>query len=570
MILVLDNAESLLDPQGAGAREINATVEELSQFETVCLCVTSRISTVPRHCKRPVIPTLSMESACDVFYAIYDNGGRSDIISNLLRRLEFHALSITLLATTASHNMWDYDRLAREWDTHRTQVLRTDYDESLAVTIELSLASPTFCKLGPDARDLLGVIAFFPQGVNEDNLDWLFPTISDGKNMFDKFCSLSLTYRSNRFVTMLAPLRDHLCLKDPMSSPLLQKTKECYFTRLSVHVDPAEPGFDEARWIISEDTNVEHLLDVFTVIDAASVVIWETCASFMRHIYWHKPRLVVLGPKIEGLPDDHPSKAQCLVRLSLLFHMLGNNAERKRLLIHSLKLQREGGDSAEVARTLRNLSDANRMLGLYKEGIDRAKEALEIYERLNNIPGQVTSLDRLARLLCADNQLHAAESTALRAINLLPNKSVNDQYLATKCHHILGNIYRSKGEPGAAIKHLETALATASQFNWHADEFWIHHSLANVFLGERKFGDARTHVEQVKLHATNNTRYMGRAMELQARLWLGERRFEEARSEALGAIDVLGKAGSMKDVERCRKILKDIEQEMKKPVIFGE
>jgi len=284
MILVLDNAESLLDPQGAGAREINATVEELSQFETVCLCVTSRISTVPRHCKRPVIPTLSMGSACDVFYAIYDNGGRSDIISNLLRRLDFHALSITLLATTASHNMWDYDRLAREWDTHRTQVLRTDYDESLAATIELSLASPTFCKLGPDARDLLGVVAFFPQGVNEDNLDWLFPTISDGKNMFDKFCSLSLTYRSNGFVTMLAPLRDHLCLKDPMSSPLLQTTKECYFTRLSVLVDPGYPGFDEARWIILEDMNVEHLLDVFTVVDAASVVIWDTCASFMRHI----------------------------------------------------------------------------------------------------------------------------------------------------------------------------------------------------------------------------------------------------------------------------------------------
>ena len=35
--------------------------------------------------------------------------------------------------------MWDCDRLAREWDTHRMRVLRTDYDESLAATIELSL-----------------------------------------------------------------------------------------------------------------------------------------------------------------------------------------------------------------------------------------------------------------------------------------------------------------------------------------------------------------------------------------------------------------------------------------------
>ena len=570
MILVLDNAESLLDPQRAGAREINAMMEELSQFETVCLCVTSRISTVPRHCKRPTILTLSMESACDVFYAIYDNGGRSDIISSLLRRLDFHALSITLLATTASHNMWDYDRLAREWNTHRTQVLRTDYGESLAATIELSLASPTFCKLGPHARDFLGVVAFFPQGVNEDNLDWLFPTIADRKNMCDKFCSLSLTYRSNGFVTMLAPLRDHLCLKDPMSSPLLQTTKECYFTRLSIHIDPGRPGFDEARWIISEDMNIEHLLDVFTVVDAASVVIWDTCASFMEHIYWYKPRLVVLGPKIEGLPDDHPSKASCLLRLSSLFTAVGNNVERKRLLERSLKLQRERGDDTQAAQTLGNLSDANRMLGLYEEGIGRAEEAFEIYERLNNIPGQASSLARLARSLCEDNQLDAAESTALRAINLLPNKSLKDQYSATQCHRILGKIYGSKGEPGAAIKHLETALATASHFNWHAEEFWIHYSLANVFLGERKFDNVRTHIEQAKLHTTNHKSYMGRAMELQARLWFGEYRFEEAKSEALRAIEVFGKVGNMKDAQRCREILKDIEEQTKKQVISGE
>ncbi|KAF9792058.1 hypothetical protein BJ322DRAFT_974331, partial [Thelephora terrestris] len=228
MILVLDNAESILDPQGTDAREIYETVQELSRFNNICLGITSRITTVPPHFKRPTISTLSTEAACDIFYTIYENGGRSEVISDLIKQLDFHALSITLLATTASHNVWDYTRLAEEWNAQRAQVLQTDYNESLAATIELSLASPTFRKLGPHARDLLEVIAFLPQGIDEKNLDWLFSTIPNRKNIFNKFCVLSLTSRSNNFITMLAPIRDHLRPQDPSLSPLLCVTKDHY------------------------------------------------------------------------------------------------------------------------------------------------------------------------------------------------------------------------------------------------------------------------------------------------------------------------------------------------------
>ena len=77
-----------------------------------------------------------------------------------------------------------------------------------------------------------------------------------------------------------------------------------------------------------EDVNVEHLLNVFTSIDTNSVIAWDVCACFMRHLYWHKKRLVVLGPKIECLPDDHHSKPRCLLQLSRLFQSVGNYMEQ--------------------------------------------------------------------------------------------------------------------------------------------------------------------------------------------------------------------------------------------------
>ena len=563
MFIVLDNAESILDPHGINAQEIYAVVEELSQFNNICLCITSRITTVPRHCKRPVIPTLSMEAACDIFYGIYDDSGRSDIISDLLQRLDFHALSITLLATTTSHNMWDYDRLAREWDTRRTQVLRTDYNESLAATIELSLASPMFRELGPDARNLLGVIAFFPQGVDENNVDWLFPSISDRRNIFDKICILSLTYRRNGFITMLAPLRDYLGPKDPGSFPLLCATKKHYFSRLSVGVVPGKPGFEEARWIKSEDVNVEHLLDIFTSIDANSDDAWDACANFADHLVWHKPRLTVLGPKIEGLADDHPPKSQCLYRLAQLSNPIGNHVERKRLLTHALELESERGNDCRVARTLRSLSDANRVLGLRKEGIKQGKEALEIFERLGDAARQVECLLLLAWLLWEDKQLDAAEEAASRTIDLVLGK--DEQYLVCESHRILGYIYHSKGEREKAIHHFEAALGIASSFSWHSLLFWVHYALANLFFDEVRLHDAHTHVERARSHTVGNAYYLGRAMELRATIWYDQHQFEDAKSEVLRAAVAYEKAGAARNVEGCREFLRDVQKELNSP-----
>ena len=584
MVIFLDNAESIFDPQGTDARKIYSVVEELSRFSKICLGITSRISTVPSHCKRPTIPTLSTESACDIFYGIYSHCGRSDVVKDLVRQLDFHALSITLLATTASHNIWDYDRLVGEWDTRRTQVLRTDHCGSLAATIELSLTSPTFhdlvpptpfqklatssasrkllpswvfCKLFLSARDLLEVVAFFPRGIDERNLDWLFPAISERKNIFDKFCVLSLTYRHQGFITMLAPIRDYFVPRDPNSSPLIRTTKGRYFTRLSVDLNPGGPNFGESRWIKSEDVNVEHLLDVFTSIDESSDDVWEACVGFMDHLYWHKPRRTILMRKIEDLPDDRHPKPQCLSCLADLSGRVGDDTERKRLLFHALELWKKRGDNSQVAWTLRYLSGSNRMLGLYKEGIQQAKEASEIFERLGKSIDQAQCLNTLALSLHKDNQLDAAEDAVSRAINLLPEKG--EEFLVCQSHRALGQIHRSRGDKEKAVFHFEAALRIASPFDWHDELFWNHYILARLFCEEDEFDDANAHIERAKSHAVDNAYRLGCAAKMHAGIFRRQRRFEDARSEALRALEIYEKLGATRDAERCSRFLRELE-----------
>ena len=564
ILIVLDNAEVILDQQGVGAQGIYSAIEELSRFTNICLCVTSRISTIPPNCETLEIPTLSMEAACDTFYRIYRHRERSDLTNNILEQLEFHPLSITLLATVGHQNRWGVDRLIKEWEKRRTGVLETRHKASLAATIKLSLTSPMFQELGPDAPGILGVVAFYPQGVDENNLDWLFPTTSNTAEIFDRFCVLSLTYRSDNFLTMLAPLRDYLSPKAPLSSPFLCITKDRYFARLSVILDTTRPEFGESRWITSEDVNVEHLLDVFGSIDANSDDVWDACIKFMSHLHWHKPRRVILGRRVEELPDDHLLKADCLLWLSALARLVGDHSACEQLFARTLRLWKAIGDPHGTAVRLRFQSSANSEMGLHAEAIKQAREALDICEKLGDTMERAQSLIYLALALASANQLDAAEKSASHAITLLPEDC--DQFFLSYSHATLGGIYRSKGDNAKAIEHFEVALEITLAHDWHLAVSPVAADLVMALTQERRFEEANAHIKRAKprVAQANSATGSARLMTAQAMVWSEQRKFEEAVSELSQVVDIYEKLGATADAEKWRthlnvlKVIRDV------------
>ena len=280
-------------------------------------------------------------------------------------------------------------------------------------------------------------------------------------------------------------------------------------------------------------------------IDTNSDEVWRASVGFLRHLNLHKPRQTVFGPKIEGLPDDHPSKPICLLRLGKSFQSTGNWREQKRLLEHALRLERERRNDGQVASILNDLADGNRRLGLLKEGIGQAKEALDILERLGGAKGQGDCLLELALLFHGGKQLEAAEEAASRAIKIFLEKG--DELQVCKSHHILGVIYHSKGEREKVIHHFEAALTTATSFGWATQLFWIHHNLAVLFRDEDDLDRAHAHIEQAKSYAVDGPYLLGCGISLQAQIYYRQHRLEDSASEALRSLEIfegLGARGS--------------------------
>jgi tetratricopeptide (TPR) repeat protein len=196
-------------------------------------------------------------------------------------------------------------------------------------------------------------------------------------------------------------------------------------------------------------------------------------------------------------------------------------------------------------------------MGLYEEGIRQAKEAFEIFERLGHVVEQAHSLIKLASLLRGDGQLDAAEEAGSRALDLLPEKG--EEFRVCYGHRVLGQIYLSKSEAKKAIHHFEKALGIASSLNMVDQLVWINLSLADVFSKQGEFEDAQTHLERAKSHAGDNAYVLAYVMDQQALVWYEQRMFEEARSEALRALNIFEKLGAANNAEFVRNLLQHID-----------
>ena len=218
-LLVIDNAETFLGAPAEDQARISAMLDTMGARPSTRIILTTRNQeAIPSNiiCHRVPVRGLSLEAACEAFSAVYKRGPINEDIQDVLAALDYHPLSINILACSATMNDWTPAELLAKWQERQSHVLHIADDKyrSLRVTIELSLAA---LRDRNDSLALLRAIAFLPQGIHKDDVHAIASTGSSNMGsqsspdlLVESLLRASLIHRSGDRLAMLAPIRMHI------------------------------------------------------------------------------------------------------------------------------------------------------------------------------------------------------------------------------------------------------------------------------------------------------------------------------------------------------------------------
>ena len=579
ILLVFDNVESVTDAPIDSDR-IAEAIGEFASYSSVSLILTTRTTILPTDIvfERINVPPLDEDSAWKAFSTVYGRVESSKVqpLRELLFQLDHHPLSINLLAQAGVQNGWSPSELEAAWERESTQILHLNRPgrnvskiQSLSVTIELSLHSPTIQSLGDDAREVMRAIAFLPRGVNRDKLQEMFPSVRNIHEIFDTLGRMSLTIRSDDgFVTMLAPIRLHMSADEDYGG-LLGDLRTYYYTELdaSSQLSPGDEGFEQMKWIGSEDDNVERLINYFLISSptnhSATLDASTACENFLHLLYAQKPRRTILGPLVEKLPENHSelamAKGWCLRRLGELERYLGDLAEARELLSDSQELFLHEGMRNPAASCLLQVARIGRDLGEYMEAERQFREASAIFSELRDNDGEAHCNHGLGRMLLKMGKGVEAAPFLEDAQEYF--ESIEDWQNVSEIRISLGRVELSEENLEDAQDHFEAARAIAERmenWNWLAEclrwEAEVSLKLEQWEKAHRLLGEARKHFLN-----TNDIRWAATCLMARGSAHCDQQDFSTAMSELSLALEEFVLIDSKRDQARCLGHMSDVE-----------
>jgi len=209
-ILVIDNAETFLEASSAELARITDVLDEMDSLPHTRIIITTRTSEViPPNivCRRITVTGLPIDAACQAFAAVYKLAPVDETIKKILAALDFHPLSINILANAAETNQWSAERLEEAWaEQILDSAAHASKYRSLRVSVEISISCPVFYETKEAVLRLLQALAFLPQGIHRRDIPGILPG-DPAMRIAESLCRCSLAYWRGDRITLLAPIR---------------------------------------------------------------------------------------------------------------------------------------------------------------------------------------------------------------------------------------------------------------------------------------------------------------------------------------------------------------------------
>ncbi|KAG1838418.1 hypothetical protein C8R48DRAFT_791351 [Suillus tomentosus] len=227
-----------------------------------------------------------------------------------------------------------------------------------------ALDSPSIQALGKDGRRTLAIIAFLPQGLNDNLAGGLLPSLQEVDTICDVLRMQSLVYRQDNFIKVLAPIRHYVQDSLPLpDSTRLREIRTFYYHTVQ---QCSEEQDGHANIIISDHFNIEHVI----AFDLAHVSqeTYHACSKFLLCLKWHLPCPTTLAPAIFNVVQNSSTyelKAYCLWHLGCLYITLSQLTDAMKILKAAGVLYLATGNHEIVAACVIKCADLCRCQGRF-------------------------------------------------------------------------------------------------------------------------------------------------------------------------------------------------------------
>jgi tetratricopeptide (TPR) repeat protein len=458
-LLVLDNTET---PWHGDSRAVEEFLGQLAAIPHVAL-----VASIRGHARPGEVPwreaitvgPLDLDSARKAFLNVAGTKFRADPrLDDLLRAVDRMPLAVELLAYVAESEA-DLAPVWERWQAERSAMLRrgdgTHRQMNLGLSLEISIQGP---RMDDDARRLLSLLGFLPDGIAREDVNALLP--GRGLASASKLRQVGLAFDDGARLRVLVPVREHVGEKHPPSAADRDRAID-HFVALGESLGAkvgAEGGAEAVKRLGADLANLNAMIlagldrtDPDPAIAAAAGL-----ANLTLFTGLGSSGPLERGVEVARSSNNPGGEARCHYWLGVIAYSRSDHDAARRRYEVALPLYRRVDDVQGEADCIRRLGDIARERSDHNAARQRYDDALSLYRGVGYVEGEADCIRRLGDIALARSDHDAARQRYEDALPLY--RRVGSVRGEASCICRLGNIALARSDHDAARQRYEVAL----------------------------------------------------------------------------------------------------------------